>query len=99
MMNIRKGILLAGAVFVFGYGYILFQHPVTLFFVTLILVLTLWDLRSFFDAQGKHHKPFRNEIVTLGILGTFTGIFIGLRGFDVTSITTSMPSLVREYRA
>lgn len=35
-----------------------------------------------------------NTVVTLGVLGTFIGIFIGLMGFDVDDIEGSVPQLL-----
>jgi hypothetical protein len=35
-----------------------------------------------------------NTVVSLGILGTFTGIFLGLINFDVTNISASVPQLL-----
>jgi len=67
--------------------------PVAIF-IAPIAWLALIDLWSFFSGQGKNHRAFKNEIVTLGILGTFIGIFIGLWNFDVADITASVPSLL-----
>jgi len=39
-------------------------------------------------------REFKNEIVSLGVLGTFVGISIGLFHFDVTQIKESMPILL-----
>lgn len=39
-------------------------------------------------------RSFKNEIVSLGILGTFVGIAMGLYHFDVTNIKESMPQLL-----
>lgn len=39
-------------------------------------------------------RNFKNEIVSLGILGTFVGIAMGLYHFDVTNIKESMPQLL-----
>lgn len=35
-----------------------------------------------------------NTVVSLGILGTFTGVFMGLLNFDVENITSSVPQLL-----
>ncbi|WP_461381994.1 hypothetical protein [Devosia indica] len=35
-----------------------------------------------------------NLMTTLGVLGTFTGIFLGLVNFDVTDINASVPQLL-----
>ncbi len=39
-------------------------------------------------------RNYKNEIVSLGVLGTFIGIAIGLYHFDVTNIKDSMPHLL-----
>ena len=35
-----------------------------------------------------------NVFTTIGVLGTFIGIFLGLKEFDVTNITDSIPNLL-----
>lgn len=39
-------------------------------------------------------REYKNEIVSLGVLGTFVGIAIGLFHFDVSQIKESMPILL-----
>jgi biopolymer transport protein ExbB/TolQ len=39
-------------------------------------------------------RNYKNEIVSLGVLGTFIGIAIGLYHFDVANIKDSMPALL-----
>jgi len=56
---------------------------VTAAFVALMLVLFLIDLITSFTSR---HKDFRSVIVSVGVLGTFTGVFIGLLGFDAADI-------------
>ncbi len=49
----------------------------------------------FFLSVGKNAKRnYKNEIVSLGVFGTFVGIAIGLYHFDVTDIKISMPLLL-----
>jgi methyl-accepting chemotaxis protein len=61
---------------------------ITVIIVAIIVVL-------FFLSIGKNSKRnYKNEIVSLGVLGTFVGIAIGLFHFDVTDIKTSMPLLL-----
>lgn len=45
-----------------------------------------------FDAFQEHDEPSR--IASLGVLGTFIGITIGLLGFDENNIDTSVPILL-----
>jgi len=39
-------------------------------------------------------KDFRNEIISIGILGTFVGILIALNNFDVSEIEKSLPQIL-----
>lgn len=52
-------------------------------------------LLSPFYFKRKHDIPSMSGLTTmLGILGTFTGIFIGLLGFDVSDLPGSVPQLL-----
>jgi chromosome segregation ATPase len=64
---------------------------VTAAFVALMLVLFLIDLTTSFT---RRHKDFRSIIVSVGVLGTFAGVFIGLLGFDAEDIRGSVPRLL-----
>ena len=63
---------------------------------TMITVgITLWILALFaMSIQKKSSRNYKNEIVSLGVLGTFVGIAVGLFHFDVTDIKSSMPQLL-----
>ncbi|MBD3842168.1 MAG: hypothetical protein IE909_09830 [Campylobacterales bacterium] len=61
---------------------------ITVSIITLIVIL--FSL-SFSKTSTRNYK---NEIVSLGVLGTFIGIAIGLYHFDVTDIKSSMPQLL-----
>ena len=63
-------------------------------FLSVIGFLALKDLISFLIKDGINHKSFKNDVVTIGILGTFVGIFLGLYKFDVHNITGSIPPLL-----
>lgn len=54
-----------------------------------IIFLSPYFLRKFLNLN-----TLSNTIVSLGILGTFTGIFLGLLTFDVNNITASVPILL-----
>ena len=63
-------------------------NMITVSIVGLIVIL-------FFLSVGKNAKRnYKNEIVSLGVFGTFVGIAIGLYHFDVTDIKISMPLLL-----
>lgn len=63
---------------------------------TMITVgITIWILILFaLSMQKTSKRNYKNEIVSLGVLGTFVGIAIGLFHFDVTDIKSSMPQLL-----
>ena len=63
---------------------------------TMITVgITLWTLILFaMSIQKNSIRNYKNEIVSLGVLGTFVGIAVGLFHFDVTDIKSSMPQLL-----
>ena len=59
--------------------------------------LSIFVILGFYIALRKHpkHKHILPTILSsLGILGTFTGIAIGLYAFDVDNINTSVPKLL-----
>ncbi len=71
------------------------REPGNLFFVTFMAVLALIDIVTYFRASPtKPHRNFKGEIVGLGILGTFWGIFVGLQDFDTAQIQSSIPTLL-----
>jgi biopolymer transport protein ExbB/TolQ len=60
-----------------------------------MLILAAIDLVTYFLASPTtRHRNFKGEIVGLGILGTFWGIFVGLQDFDPAQIQSSIPSLL-----
>jgi len=64
------------------------SNSITIIIVAIILVLFVKSI----VANSK--RNFKNEIVSLGVLGTFIGIAIGLFHFDVTHLKESMPLLL-----
>jgi predicted nucleic acid-binding Zn-ribbon protein len=69
------------------------------FFVNLIaycgiLGLFIYDAISYWTAGGRNHVALKGEMTGLGILGTFTGIYLGLLDFDVGDISGSIPALL-----
>ena len=69
------------------------NHEITLIgvigFFMLILCYSEWK-----SIRKKSFKDFKPIIISLGILGTFIGIFIGLWNFNTDNITASVPSLL-----
>jgi len=61
---------------------------ITVCIVGLIVILFLLSINK------NSKRNYKNEIVSLGVLGTFIGIAIGLFHFNVTDIKTSMPLLL-----
>ena len=59
--------------------------------ITIITLIAILFSLSFSKTSTRNYK---NEIVSLGVLGTFIGIAIGLYHFDVADIKSSMPLLL-----
>lgn len=64
---------------------------INIVFTLLMLALAAWDLKSF---GSENHKDFKSLIMSMGILGTFVGIFIGLIGFNTHDLLSSVPMLL-----
>jgi predicted permease len=60
--------------------------PVNIVFVVIIFIL------AYFDQKTK--KDFKSQIVSVGVLGTFVGIFIGLQGFNPEDIMNSVNKIL-----
>lgn len=60
--------------------------PINLIFVVIIFIL------AFLDQKTK--KDFKSQIVSVGVLGTFVGIFIGLQGFNPEDIMNSVNDIL-----
>ncbi|MDQ7042470.1 MAG: helix-hairpin-helix domain-containing protein [Sulfurimonas sp.] len=60
--------------------------PVNIFFVIIIFIL------SFLDYKTK--KDYKSQIVSVGVLGTFVGIFIGLQSFNPDDIINSVNGIL-----
>ena len=63
------------------------------FVLTIIILLLPFALKRTTSVGN-----MANAVVTLGILGTFSGIVLGLLGFDVNDISGSVPSLLEGLR-
>lgn len=62
------------------------------FLFSLVMLTLAWiDIRSFGTSR---HRDFKSLIVSVGILGTFFGIFWGLQQFDTGDIQNSVPHLL-----
>ena len=59
--------------------------------VIIVVLIVFFFLKS---VPKNSNRNYKNEIVSLGVLGTFIGISIGLYHFDVTHIKESMPILL-----
>jgi len=60
--------------------------PVNLVFVVIIFILGFIDQTT--------NKDFKSQIVSIGVLGTFVGIFIGLQGFNPEDIMNSVNKIL-----
>jgi hypothetical protein len=90
-----------------GINHVLFDRAngsINYIFAYLILALTMIDIFATLLYQSafaltkdyKYNKvvDFRSSIVSLGVLGTFVGIFLGLQEFNIESIEKSIPPLL-----
>ena len=60
---------------------------------TILIIITILVLFAI-SIPKKSRRNYKNEIASLGVLGTFIGIAMGLYHFDVTNIDESMPHLL-----
>jgi hypothetical protein len=60
----------------------------------LALLFTVFGNNARGNVGGEFVRITPNSLATIGILGTFTGILIGLLDFDVTRIDDSVPGLL-----
>lgn len=60
--------------------------PINLVFVVIILILAIIDQKT--------KKDFKSQIVSVGVLGTFVGIFIGLQGFNPQDMMNSVNDIL-----
>ncbi|CAK0777851.1 conserved membrane hypothetical protein [Gammaproteobacteria bacterium] len=65
-------------------------------FALVMLFLFAVDLNSYWF--GRRHLDCKSILTSLGILGTFVGIFLGLVGFNVEDISGSVPKLLEGLR-
>jgi intein/homing endonuclease len=62
-------------------------------FITVVIII--WILVLFaLSLKSKSARSYKNEIVSLGVLGTFIGIAMGLYHFDVSNLKEGMPHLL-----
>lgn len=64
---------------------------INIFFTILMLGLAYADIRT---TKSPAHRDFKSIILTIGVLGTFVGIFVGLLDFDINSMENSIPPLL-----
>jgi biopolymer transport protein ExbB/TolQ len=73
---------------------------VTIIVCGLIIIISIWGLIGRWTASRKNHlvSPLTalapSAVISLGIFGTFLGIFLGLINFDTSDINSSIPSLL-----
>ena len=61
-------------------------EPINIIFVIIIFILAFLDLKT--------KKDLKSQIVSVGVLGTFVGIFIGLQGFNPDDIVNSVNEIL-----
>jgi len=64
---------------------------ITGIFALLMVILAFKDYSS---AKTDNHQDYKSIIISIGVLGTFLGIFLGLMEFDTTNIKESVPILL-----
>ncbi|DAB34027.1 MAG TPA: hypothetical protein CFH82_07380 [Sulfurospirillum sp. UBA12182] len=62
-------------------------------FITVVIIIWIVVLFAL-SLKSKSARSYKNEIVSLGVLGTFIGIAMGLYHFDVNNLKLSMPHLL-----
>lgn len=60
--------------------------PINIIFVIIIFILGVLDIKT--------GKDLKSQIVSVGVLGTFVGIFIGLQAFNPDDITNSVNDIL-----
>ena len=60
--------------------------PINILFAIIIFLLAFLDIKT--------GKDFKSQIISMGVLGTFVGVFIGLQGFDPADITNSVNDIL-----
>lgn len=67
------------------------DDPIMQLFLLGMLVLALIEAAGFLTGK---RRDLKSAIVTVGVLGTFIGVFVGLIGFDSQHIAESIPALL-----
>ncbi len=66
--------------------------------LVILAIAVIWMLfaarRDYISLKQGNHTDMKSVIVSIGILGTFIGIALGLWNFDTTDITKSVPELL-----
>jgi len=62
------------------------ENPINIFFIIIMIVFFIWEIFS--------KKDFKSIIVSVGVLGTFVGIFIGLLDFDTHNLKVSISHIL-----
>lgn len=64
-------------------------------FISIIFLFFIIGIFKGKKERNRFVSSIPNLVVSIGILGTFYGIFVGLMGFDETAISESIPTLLR----
>lgn len=64
---------------------------INIIFTICMLGFTFWDIKTF---KTTRHKDFKSIIMSLGVLGTFVGVYVGLIDFDTSNLLESVPFLL-----
>jgi predicted HAD superfamily phosphohydrolase len=63
-------------------------------FFSTYYIFRLWKIKNISKNNPYLYNSIPSIFTTLGVLGTFVGIFFGLQKFDVNNITESIPTLL-----
>ncbi len=62
--------------------------------VTCFIFMSIFAIRDWKSYKAGKHTDYKSIIVSIGVLGTFVGIFIGLLDFNTSNIEQSVPTLL-----
>ncbi len=70
------------------------SSPLNVVFISLIAVIFVFGLTKRRESKSQFVSSLPSMLISLGILGTFSGIFVGLLGFNENDISGSIPVLL-----
>ncbi|KOR31801.1 hypothetical protein TI05_11335 [Achromatium sp. WMS3] len=71
--------------------------PLLTIFINIMLILVIIDTATFFSSRIQHFDC-KGLLTSLGLLGTFLGIALGLKAFNPQDIQASMPAFLHKLK-